>query len=105
MRKLILFDIDGTLVDCGSQVRVLFQNAMFEAFGTYGGLETVDFAGKTDPGIGLTGKVDRLQPSVGAEGLEHGVLEEDPDLGAAVDQGAVDVEEDELPHEVPGAGL
>ncbi|MEA2695476.1 MAG: phosphoglycolate phosphatase [Acidobacteriota bacterium] len=53
MRKLILFDIDGTLVDCGPQVRVLFQSAMIEAFGTCGGLETVDFAGKTDPGIAL----------------------------------------------------
>jgi phosphoglycolate phosphatase-like HAD superfamily hydrolase len=53
MQRLILFDIDGTLVDCGPQVRVLFQNAMVEVFGTFGRLETVDFAGKTDPGIAL----------------------------------------------------
>ena len=53
MQTLVLFDIDGTLVDCGPQVRVLFQTAMVEAFGTCGGLERVDFAGKTDPGIAL----------------------------------------------------
>lgn len=51
--RLILFDIDGTLVDCGPQVRALFQGAMVEAFGTYGELGKVDFAGKTDPGIAL----------------------------------------------------
>jgi phosphoglycolate phosphatase-like HAD superfamily hydrolase len=53
MQTLVLFDIDGTLVDCGPQVRVLFQAAMVETFGTCGGLERVDFAGKTDPGIAL----------------------------------------------------
>ena len=53
MQRLILFDIDGTLVDCGPQVRVLFQAAMTEAFGTCGDLSRVDFAGKTDPGIAL----------------------------------------------------
>ena len=61
------------------------------------------YAVQGDPGIGLAREVDRLQPPTGAEGLDHGALEEDPDLGAAVDQGAVDVEEDELPHEVSGA--
>ncbi|HEV7515961.1 MAG TPA: HAD family hydrolase [Thermoanaerobaculia bacterium] len=53
MPTLILFDIDGTLLDCGPKVRVLFEAAMVEAFGTAGLLQTVDFAGKTDPGIVL----------------------------------------------------
>src|SRR5712691_11272813 len=53
MRRLILFDIDGTLVLCGSQGRSLFEAALIETFGTAGNLGAVDFAGKTDPGIAL----------------------------------------------------
>ncbi len=53
MRTLILFDIDGTLLDCGPQVRPLFEAAMLATFGTAGALGAVDFAGKTDPGIAL----------------------------------------------------
>jgi len=53
MRTLILFDIDGTLLDCGPQVRPLFEAAMLATFGTAGDLGSVDFAGKTDPGIAL----------------------------------------------------
>jgi len=53
MRRLILFDIDGTLVLCGPQGRILFETALIEAFGTAGNLAAVDFAGKTDPGIAL----------------------------------------------------
>jgi phosphoglycolate phosphatase len=51
MPTLILFDIDGTLLDCGPQVRPLFENAMLATFGLSGDLHKVDFAGKTDPGI------------------------------------------------------
>src|SRR5271170_5384527 len=51
MRQLVLFDIDGTLVDCGPQVRRLFEAGMVDAYGTLGDLHAVDFAGKTDPGI------------------------------------------------------
>jgi phosphoglycolate phosphatase-like HAD superfamily hydrolase len=53
MRKLVLFDIDGTLVDCGPQVRPLFAAALVEVFGTAGAIDDYDFAGKTDPGIAL----------------------------------------------------
>jgi phosphoglycolate phosphatase len=53
MSTLILFDIDGTLLDCGPQVRPLFEAAMQSTFGTSGQLQAVDFAGKTDPGIAL----------------------------------------------------
>ena len=51
--QLILFDIDGTLVDCGPQVRPLFASALVEVFGTAGDLDGYDFAGKTDPRIVL----------------------------------------------------
>jgi phosphoglycolate phosphatase len=49
--RLLLFDIDGTLVRCGRQVRVLFSSALVEVFGTSGDLDAYDFSGKTDPQI------------------------------------------------------
>ena len=49
--RLLLFDIDGTLVRCGRQVRELFSAALVEAFGTCGDLDAYDFSGKTDPQI------------------------------------------------------
>lgn len=51
MRRLVLFDIDGTLLDCGPQVRPLFAAALVEIFGTAGAVDGYDFAGRTDPGI------------------------------------------------------
>lgn len=51
--KLVLFDIDGTLVDCGPQVRPLFASALIDVFGTAGDLDSYDFAGRTDPSIVL----------------------------------------------------
>jgi len=51
--RLVLFDIDGTLVDCGRQVRPLFAGALEEVFGTAGDLDRYDFAGKPDPRIVL----------------------------------------------------
>jgi len=49
--RLILFDIDGTLVDCGGQARRAFADALLHVVGTTGGLETYDFSGKLDPRI------------------------------------------------------
>jgi phosphoglycolate phosphatase-like HAD superfamily hydrolase len=49
--RLLLFDIDGTLVRCGRQVRQLFSEALVEVFGTCGDLDAYDFSGKTDPQI------------------------------------------------------
>lgn len=48
---LVLFDIDGTLVDCGGQARAPFAAALVEVFGETGGLDGYDFSGKTDPRI------------------------------------------------------
>ncbi|MEE8524007.1 MAG: HAD family hydrolase [Thermoanaerobaculia bacterium] len=50
---LILFDIDGTLLRCGPQVRPLFTDALVEVFGSYGDPDETSFAGKTDPMIAL----------------------------------------------------
>ena len=49
--RLVLFDIDGTLVDCGPSVRRLFGEAMVEAFGTAGPIDSYDFCGRTDDEI------------------------------------------------------
>jgi phosphoglycolate phosphatase len=49
--KLVLFDIDGTLIDCGGQARVAFATALDAVFGERGDIETYDFSGKTDTRI------------------------------------------------------
>lgn len=51
--RLILFDIDGTLLECGPQVRPILAEILTQVFGTAGRVETYDFAGRTDPGIVL----------------------------------------------------
>jgi len=52
-QRLLLFDIDGTLVDCGPQVRPLFAQALVDVFGTAGTCDRYDFGGRTDPRIVL----------------------------------------------------
>jgi phosphoglycolate phosphatase len=62
MRRIVLFDIDGTLVS-GGPAKSAFCDAMLETYGTLGDPETVSFAGKTDPqiarellsGVGIAG--------------------------------------------------
>ena len=49
--KLLLFDIDGTLVDCGGQPKPLFAEALEEIYGERGDVKGYDFSGKTDPRI------------------------------------------------------
>ena len=50
MRRLVLFDIDGTLVR-GGPAKEAFEQAMLEVYGTAGPIEQHDFSGKTDPQI------------------------------------------------------
>ena len=50
MRRLILFDIDGTLVR-GGPAKEAFCDALVETYGTTGDADTISFAGKTDPQI------------------------------------------------------
>lgn len=51
--RLILFDIDGTLLECGPQVRPIFAETLVEVFGTHGNMDRYDLAGQTDPRIVL----------------------------------------------------
>jgi phosphoglycolate phosphatase-like HAD superfamily hydrolase len=51
--RLLLFDIDGTLIDCGGQTHALFGEALIEVFGTAGDIDGYSFTGRTDPQIVL----------------------------------------------------
>jgi phosphoglycolate phosphatase-like HAD superfamily hydrolase len=46
--RLVLFDIDGTLVHSGGQAKPVFAEAMVEVYGTTGAIDSYDFSGKTD---------------------------------------------------------
>ena len=50
-KRLVLFDIDGTLVNCGPQVRPIFRRALEATWGLSCDLNGYDFAGKTDDQI------------------------------------------------------
>jgi phosphoglycolate phosphatase-like HAD superfamily hydrolase len=65
MKRLILFDIDGTLL-WGGPAKDAFHQAMLETYETAGDIEVHSFAGKTDPQI--------------ARELLHGVGMEDQDI-------------------------
>jgi phosphoglycolate phosphatase-like HAD superfamily hydrolase len=70
MRRLILFDIDGTLV-WGGPAKEAFCQAMLDTYGTTGDLRSVSFAGKTDPQIArelLAGA--GIDPAAIADGFE-----------------------------------
>jgi phosphoglycolate phosphatase len=47
--RLLLFDVDGTLVDCGGQPLAPFAAALVEVFGTAGAIDAYNFSGCTDP--------------------------------------------------------
>lgn len=49
--KAVLFDIDGTILNCNSAGRASLIQATKEIFGTVGRMERIDFQGKTDPVI------------------------------------------------------
>ncbi len=48
-RRLLLFDVDGTLLSPGPGARLAFAGALEEVFGTHGAMETYAFDGKLDP--------------------------------------------------------
>lgn len=49
--RVVLFDIDGTLLSAGPVSKRTFEGALQEVFGTVGGAQTYDYSGKTDPQI------------------------------------------------------
>ena len=49
--KAVLFDIDGTILNCNKAGRSALIKATVDTFGTVGKMEAVDFQGKTDPSI------------------------------------------------------
>jgi phosphoglycolate phosphatase len=51
MKRLVLFDIDGTLLTADGAPRRAFHRAMMEVYGTTGPIATHHFDGKTDPQI------------------------------------------------------
>lgn len=51
MKRLLLFDIDGTLLSTDGAARRAFQRALIEVYGTTGPIDGHDFSGKTDPQI------------------------------------------------------
>ena len=67
MKRLLLFDIDGTLVR-GGPAKKAFELAMELVFGTAGPIDGHDFSGKTDPQI--------ARELLHLEGLEDQQIEE-----------------------------
>jgi phosphoglycolate phosphatase-like HAD superfamily hydrolase len=51
MRRLVLFDIDGTLLSAGGSGKRAFRDALEEVYGTTGPIDEYSFAGRTDPQI------------------------------------------------------
>jgi phosphoglycolate phosphatase len=51
--RLILFDIDGTLLECGPQIRPIFVDSLVEVFGRLVNMDRYDLSGRTDPRIAL----------------------------------------------------
>jgi phosphoglycolate phosphatase-like HAD superfamily hydrolase len=51
MKRLLLFDIDGTLLSTEGAARRAFQRAMLDVYETTGPIDSHSFGGKTDPQI------------------------------------------------------
>src|SRR5690606_24993754 len=51
MKRLVLFDIDGTILTSNGAAPRAFRRALVEVFGTSGPREGYSFGGKTDPEI------------------------------------------------------
>ncbi len=86
MRKLVLFDIDGTLLSTDGAAARAFLDALVEVYGTAGPVGEVSFAGKTDPQIAhelmARAGLERSEIERGLEGLwRHYVANLDEELG------------------------
>jgi len=65
MQKLLLFDIDGTLIRSNGAGRLTLAHALEKLFGTVGPLENYNMSGKTDPRI-----ITDLLTAIGVEPKE-----------------------------------
>jgi len=81
--RLVLFDIDGTLLSAGGAAARAFRRALVEVFGTAGPVEGHSFAGKTDPQIAgellSAAGLGRSQIEAGLPSLWDAYLRELPD--------------------------
>ncbi|MHC4830534.1 MAG: HAD family hydrolase [Planctomycetota bacterium] len=79
MKRLVLFDIDGTLLSTDGAAGRAFEAAMIDVYGTAGPIRDVSFAGKTDPQIAhellSRAGVDRARIEGGLPRLWDGYLE------------------------------
>jgi len=89
MRRLVLFDIDGTLLTADGAGRRAFHDALLEVYGTTGPIEGYSFAGRTDPQIAREllsrGGLDAERIVAGMEGLWRAYLRNLEDEIARVD--------------------
>ncbi|HET6762318.1 MAG TPA: hypothetical protein VFH27_01570, partial [Longimicrobiaceae bacterium] len=67
MRRLVLFDIDGTLLMAGGSGKRAIQAAMMQVYGTAGPIDHYSFGGRTDPQI--------VTELLAAEGWEREAVE------------------------------
>ena len=67
MKRLILFDIDGTILSTNGAAKRAFHRALLEVYGTAGPIATHPFDGKTDPQI--------ARELLRAAGLADGVID------------------------------
>lgn len=101
MRRLVLFDIDGTLVSTHGAGSRAVRRALLEVYGETGPIDSYDFHGRTDPQIvrellrlaglddaAIDGRMDDLW-SAYLEGLEHEL--DKPDANAHTLPGVVEV--------------
>ena len=74
-RRLVLFDIDGTLLSAAGVSATALKEALVEHFGTEGSLPGYDYSGKTDPQI--------VRELMRGAGLEDAAIEQR--MGKALD--------------------
>ena len=77
--RLVLFDIDGTLLSAGRVFREALAEALTATFGTTGPMESYEFSGRTDPEI--------VRGLMRGAGLEDAVI--DARLGPALERFAI----------------
>jgi phosphoglycolate phosphatase-like HAD superfamily hydrolase len=71
--KAVLFDIDGTILDCSRAAGLALMEATRETFGTWGRMKMINIQGKTDPLI--------LRESLEGMGLsENDIIQKTPGL-------------------------